>query len=181
MLKSDKVKQTPPTLVWSNSDLEWNRDGMSRYFEVCVDGAYSMSSGLSGCGGVIMEHTGGMIEAFTCGIKARNSLEAELWGCICGLRRAWNLDFKLCKLWTDAMEVLELLKKNEYERHESMELIRELKMLLARDWRVQVAWRSREDNTHAVFFAKQALQMGVGLRLMTREEATALLALDGMT
>ena len=79
------------------------------------------------------------------------------------------------------MEVLELLKKNEYERHESMELIRELKMLLARDWRVQVAWRSREDNTHADFFAKQALQMGVGLRLMTREEANALLARDGMT
>ena len=133
MLKSDKLKQTPPTLVWSNSDLEWNRDGMSRYFEVCVDGAYSMSSGLSGCGGVIMEHTGGMIEAFTCGIKARNSLEAELWGCICGLKRAWNLDFKICKLRTDALEVLELLKKNEYERHESMELIRELKMLLAKD------------------------------------------------
>ena len=58
------------------------------------------------------------------------------------------------------MEVLELLKKNEYERHESMELIRELKMLLARDWRVQVAWRSREDNTHADFFCETGIANG---------------------
>ena len=62
-----------------------------------------------------------------------------------------------------------------------MELIRELKMLLAKDQRVQVTWRSREDNTHADFFAKHALQMGVGLCLMTCEEVSALLALVGMT
>ena len=43
-----------------------------------------------------------------------------------------------------------------------------------------MTWRSREDNTHADFFAKHALQMGVGLCLITREEASALLAQDGM-
>lgn len=102
-------------------------------------------------GGVFFEHTVGMIEAFTCGIKARNSLEAELWGGICGLRRAWNLDIKICRLWIDAMEVLELLNNNNYERHESVELIREFKMLLAKDWKVQVAWRSREENIYALF------------------------------
>ena len=148
---------------------------------MCVDGAFSRSSSLSGCGGVILEHDVGVLEAFICGIKARNSLEAELWGCVCGLRRAWNLNIKFCRLWTDALEVIELININEYERHESVELIQELRMLLAKDWTVQVAWRSREENIYADFLAKQALQLGPGLRLLTREEVSAMMALQGIT
>ena len=154
---------------------------MSRTYDVCVDGAFSRSSSLSGCGGVILEHDVGVLEAFICGIKARNSLEAELWGCICGLRRAWNMDIKSCRLWTDAREVIELININEFERHESSELIHELKMLLAKEWSVQVKWRCREENTYPDILAKKALNMGPGLRLLTREEADELIALDGIT
>ena len=73
------------------------------------------------------------MEAFTCGVKANNSSEAELWGCFCGLQRAWNLDVRVCRLWTDVMEVMELVSINDYERHEIRDLIHEIKLLLSRN------------------------------------------------
>ena len=47
-------------------------------YDVCVDGVYSNLSGLSGCGGVILDQAGSMVEAFTCDLKAGNSFEAEM-------------------------------------------------------------------------------------------------------
>ena len=100
---------------------------------------------------------GRLMEAFTCGILARNSFEAELWGCICGLRRAWNLNFKNCRLWTYSMEIVEIQSIEDFERHESADLIEEFKMLLARDWRVSLMWRCREENACADLLAKRAI------------------------
>ena len=140
-----------------------------------------MSAGLFGCGGVLFEQEGVLKEAFTCGIKAKSSLEAELWGCLCGLRRAWNLDIRNCRIWTDSMEVLDLINLDDFDRHESWAIIQEIKLMLVKDWRVQIVWRSREENMYADHFAKQALCLGPGLRIWTREEAANMLALDGVT
>ena len=79
------------------------------------------------------------------------------------------------------MEVMELVGTNDYERHESRDLIHEIKLLLSRNWRVQVGWRSREENVYADYFAKKALHLGPGLHLLTRDEAIAMLASEGIT
>ena len=181
MLKSAQWKREPTIITWSNSYSEGSIIETNQFLEVYVDGAYSMSLGLSGCGGVFLDRSGGILEAFTCRVNAKNSLEAELWGLLCGLRRAWNMNTKICRLWTDALEVMELVNTNDFERHESVELIREIKMLLSQSWKVQVGWKSRENNVYADFFAQRAMNMGPGFRLLTREEVVAVLASNGIT
>ena len=122
-------------------------------YDVCVDGAYSNLIGLLGCGRVILDQAGSIVEAFTCGIKAGNSFEGEMWGCIYGLWRVWNLDFRNYRLWTDSLDIIELENVNDLDLHGTVELIREFKSLLAKDWTIEVVWRSPDENVHADYFA----------------------------
>ena len=181
MSKSTQFMRKNNSFSNSNPEREGNDNNSERVFEVSVDGAYSKAVGVSGCGGIISCQDGGLMEAFTCGIKARNSFEAELWGCICGLRRAWNLNIKNCRIWTDSMEMVELQNIEDFVRHESVELITEFKLLLERDWRVHVLWRCREENVYVDLLAKHALQLVPGLCLLTRDEAFDFFASLGIT
>ena len=56
--------------------------------------------------------------------------------------------------------MVELQDIEDFVRHESAELITEFKFLLARDWRLCVTWRCRENNGHADFLAKCAMNLG---------------------
>ena len=67
------------------------------------------------------------------------------------------------------MDIIELENVDDFELHESVELIQEFKSLLARDWTIQVVWISKDKNVYADYFIKHALNTGPGLCLFTRE------------
>lgn len=58
---------------------------------VNVDRAYSQKNGKTGCGGIIKEHKGNILEAFTLNIQDRDPLTAELWACLMGLIRRYEM------------------------------------------------------------------------------------------
>ena len=49
--------------------------------KVFVDGAFSLGSSVVGCGGVVRD-----LEAFMYSVYGSSSVEAELWGCLWGLK-----------------------------------------------------------------------------------------------
>ena len=54
-----------------------------------MDGAFSNSHGL-GCGGILRDHTGSFIEGFMFKSIEGDSLAAESWALVLGLRMAWE-------------------------------------------------------------------------------------------
>ena len=79
------------------------------------------------------------------------------------------------------MEIVKIQSIEDFERHESVNLIEEFKMLLARDWRVSVMWKCREENACAYLLAKRAMHLGPELCLLNREEAMVILVQLGIT
>ena len=62
--------------------------GREGWVIVNVDGAYSHTNGKAGCGGIIKDHKGNILEPFMLNIQNGDPLKAELWACLMGLKRA---------------------------------------------------------------------------------------------
>ncbi|XP_028790096.1 uncharacterized protein LOC114746076 [Neltuma alba] len=142
---------------------------------VYVDRAFSRRTQVAGCGGVLSRGNGATIESFLCRIEGRDSLTAEIWGCIWGLRRAWDNGFRMVRLLTDCTELISLCNSEDVHLHEDESLIRELQSYLRRDWTVQLRYINRNENKVADLLAKEALSMGFGLQILSNESTGHLL------
>ncbi|XP_028782991.1 uncharacterized protein LOC114739108 [Neltuma alba] len=124
---------------------------------VQVDGAFSYTSSTAACGGVIIDHNQGIKEGFKTRLISGDVLTAELWGCLFGLKRAWNSGFRNVVLRLDSSDAIRLLKDPTPELNEDWALIEEVKNMLKRNWRVECQLFDRDDNWMADMLAKQAL------------------------
>ena len=122
-----------------------------------------------------------IVEAFSCQLNNSAALNAEIWGCIWGLRRAWDLGLRDIKLFCDSTKVLSLVNSSEINIHEDKEAIFILRSLLNREWEVSLLWVHREGNLEADFFARRALGAASSFNIFSRHYAEHLLGITGVT
>ena len=134
--------------------------------QVFVDGAYSFGSSIVGCGGVICRAGGGVLEAFMCTVAGHSSIEAELWGCVWGLRRAWDAGYRRVQLFCDASQVVDGVKKRSFELHENGNLFDIICGLLRNNWYVKLLWIRRDDNIFADFLAKSSFNCDMSFHFL---------------
>ena len=157
-----------------------NYQDQSIQTKVYVDGAFSHCDNIAGCGGIMCNRQGELFQSFACSIQGRSSINAELWGCILGLRLSWEAGFRNILLFTDAQDILSLIEQHDISLHEENDTIMLLRELLHQDWEVSIRWISREENNAADFFARYALKHNEGLQTFTKDLSNALLADGGV-
>ncbi|XP_028803283.1 uncharacterized protein LOC114758414 [Neltuma alba] len=131
-----------------------------------VDGAYSFRHNIAAYGGVIKSAGMTALEGFMMKIDATDSLVAELWGCLVGLKRAWDANYREIILRTNSVEAIELIYGESNDMHEDWVLISEIKEMINRDWHVEIHHIDRQNNGHADTLAKKALNGAFGLQIL---------------
>ncbi|XP_028786602.1 uncharacterized protein LOC114742538, partial [Neltuma alba] len=69
-----------------------NRDGLEMHGKpvVSVDGAHSHAQNRTACGGVLLADDNAIMEGSSFRFEGGNHQAAEPWGCLMGLKRAWE-------------------------------------------------------------------------------------------
>ncbi|XP_028775906.1 uncharacterized protein LOC114732739 [Neltuma alba] len=115
------------------------------------------------CAGVARDHDGAFVDGFMFKIGRGNSLHAELWAVLWGLKRSWELIWKRLIIETDCMEVIDLVVSGWPDYHPDWHLLEEIKWWMDREWDVRLDWCSRDVNLAADTLAKKPLLSAKGI------------------
>lgn len=117
---------------------------------------------LTAAGGLLRVALGWWQGGFIQNIGQAFALIAELWEFSLGLRLAWNMRLRQVLLEIESKSVAELLLAR-VECHRHWSLVRPIKQLLDRNWKVEVQHIYREGNKCADRFANIALGNPLGV------------------
>ncbi|KAK4281342.1 hypothetical protein QN277_012850 [Acacia crassicarpa] len=127
------------------------------WVKINTDGAFSHLSTGIGSGGLIRGEHGNFISGFMFKGEGGDSLSAELWGCLHGLKMTWDLGFRFVILESDSAEAVDLINQDNNEAHDDWALIAEIKSLLGWEWNTEVRHIRRGANAAADYLAKSSL------------------------
>ncbi|XP_028765116.1 uncharacterized protein LOC114723126 [Neltuma alba] len=99
---------------------------------VQVDGAFSFLTQTAGCGGILKDTEGKIVEGFYHRLDKGDAFTAEVWACLLGLRRAWDLGFRDLILMSDSTNALHAIETEPTDTHEDWNVIMEIKGMLQR-------------------------------------------------
>ena len=134
---------------WNPPDQPW--------LKLNTDGAYSETSGRAGGGGILRNHCGNLIAAFTTPLDAQSALEAELLAIHHGLTLAWEF---VQPIWveSDAAQAISLIKGASWGPAQSRRAMAHL-ALHRRHGNFRISYTPREGNKAADHLAKMGLEI----------------------
>jgi ribonuclease HI len=115
------------------------------FIKLNTDGAYKVNQ-VAGCGGVIRGSHGEWLGGFAKGVGLCSAFVAELWGVFEGLSLAYRLGFRNVELEVDSETVVCVIKTGCLKSNGGYSLLKRIKQLMAKDWRVEVSHIYREAN-----------------------------------
>ncbi|KAJ1425364.1 Ribonuclease H domain [Sesbania bispinosa] len=138
------VRWNPPPLGWA---------------KVNTDGSFSPATLSAACGGVIHDHWGLFLFAFSNFLGNCSIMEAELWGILRGLNTASQIGLKQVIIEDDSVIALQFMEKGCPTSHLAFELVH--RILQAAMLFDNLVWSHtfREGNSLANCFSKKGLQM----------------------
>lgn len=122
-----------------------------------TDGAYDADLQAAAGGGVVRDHTGAIILAFSTPLNAISSYDAEIQALLQGLRLITQLSVPV---WVemDAASVVSLLNSNRFGPAQTQHSVAAIRLLLC-SLQVRVTHIHREGNRPADFLASCSLQL----------------------
>lgn len=143
-------------LAWNPPDKGW--------VTINVDGAFDNKKQVASCGGLIRDHNGRFIHGFMHHIGKGDSLNAQLWACVMGLKGAWDARFRRAIMETNSLQIVRMFENDDQERYldAEEELVHQIHTMLKWKWKVRVAHRRPEGNMVADMLANLALQAWPG-------------------
>jgi ribonuclease HI len=118
------------------------------FIKLNTDGAYKVNQ-VAGCGGVIRGSHGEWLGGFAKGVGLCSAFVAELWGVFEGLSLAYRPGFRNVELEVDSETVVCVIKTGCLKSNGGYSLLKRIKQLMAKDWRVEVSHIYREANKYA--------------------------------
>ncbi|GAU47648.1 hypothetical protein TSUD_27720 [Trifolium subterraneum] len=159
-------------ITMSNTKLvKWNALG-SPDMILNVDGSSIGNPGVSGFGGLIHNSKGAWAHGFVGNIGFSNILHAELMALYHGLLLAWQLNIKELWCYSDSETAIKLITEPVDEWHHYAAILLNIKDILAREWRVNIAHTFREGNACADYLAKLGACNNEALSVMTNPPAS---------
>ncbi|XP_057418984.1 uncharacterized protein LOC130713213 [Lotus japonicus] len=124
-----------------------------------TDGAFDHVGTRSGMGGLVRDASGYWVCGFYAGATSANPLLAEIEALKLGLNMLWDANLRCVDCEVDCLDIVQALANNTYQFHVQASNLLELKLLLDRDWDVELRHISRDANDAADCLA------GLGSRL----------------
>ncbi|CAI0423001.1 unnamed protein product [Linum tenue] len=139
--------RTEEQISWKPPPPEW----------VCLnsDGSVLPETGLGATGGLIRDHTGRCLSAFTLNLGACTITQAELRGAVEGLQVAWDRGHRRVRVQLDSQCAVQLIRRTDTEEHHCAAILARFRELLSRPWEVLVEHVYREGNRCADFLASR--------------------------
>ncbi|CAN1182797.1 Putative ribonuclease H protein At1g65750, partial [Linum perenne] len=140
----------PPTktgeyISWEPAPPEW--------VSLNSDGSVLSETGQAAAGGLIRDHQGRCLAAFTMNLGKCSITRAELRGAVSGLQLAWERGYHKIQLQLDSQCVVQLLQGDDLEDHAHATTFITARELLRRNWEVQILHIYRESNHVADYLA----------------------------
>ncbi|KAF7806436.1 putative ribonuclease H-like domain-containing protein [Senna tora] len=128
------------------------------YYKLNVDGSYMGNPGVMAAAGVIRDHLGHWVSGFSKFIGPGNSLAAEFWGLLLGLKLAKDLDIHNLMVESDCLAAVDLLHCNDIPlTHHLSPLIHECRSFLLQFAHSKIEHGHREKNHCADLLARNAV------------------------
>ncbi|CAI0546870.1 unnamed protein product [Linum tenue] len=136
----------------TSHEIAWkpSREG---WIQVQSDGSVLQPSGSAAAGGLLRDHLGRCMGAFTCNLGKCSITRAELKGAAEGLELAWKLGYRNAELNVDSRTALDIIKNRDHTDHCHGLLAKQFSSLLLREWTVEFNHVYRECNFAADFLA----------------------------
>ena len=128
------------------------------------DGVSKGNLGRVGCGGVLRDHVGNVIDAITVPIGHSNSHIAEATTTLCTMKLA--IDLWYSKLWLegDSLNIINTLNNKNSISWSIEAMVMEIKSLIQKFEKVVISHTYREANGVADWIANHVVQMGHKVR-----------------
>src|ERR1044072_7715191 len=109
---------------------------------------------MAACGGVLRDHYGAFVQAFSRKIGVCSALQAELWGILWGLRYAHRKGISHVFIESDSSSSISLMSSGCDDSHPCAPLVREIQSTLLIFTQVRWGHIFREANSVANALAK---------------------------
>ncbi|CAN1157142.1 Putative ribonuclease H protein At1g65750, partial [Linum perenne] len=103
------------------------------------DGSVLPETGQAAAGGLIRDHQGRCLAAFTMNLGKCSITRAELRGAVSGLQLAWERGYRKIQLQLDSQCAVQLLQGDDLEDHTHAATIIMARELLRRDWETETS------------------------------------------
>ncbi|KAL6555157.1 hypothetical protein OROGR_006415 [Orobanche gracilis] len=145
------------SLVGDTLSLSWCPP-MREQIKLNIDGSFmSMNGNRMGFGGVLRNDKGQWIIGLVGHSGGGSPFLAEALALLHGLKIAWSKGYRRIVCETDCVELVRAVTETDSERF--IETIKEIKLLLRREWETSISWIPRESNRAADWLAKKGLHL----------------------
>lgn len=127
------------------------------WLKLNTDGAFDISSGKAGCGGLLRDSSGQLVVGFAKSISVGSSIAAELWALQEGLGLCVDRGCLAVDIELDATAAISLISSNVISNGDLSGLVDDCRVLLLRLPQVKVSHCFREANFCADALAKLRL------------------------
>ncbi|CAL1398112.1 unnamed protein product [Linum trigynum] len=125
------------------------------------DDSVRQPGALAATGGLIRDHLGRCLVAFSGNLGACTITRAEIKGVIEGLNRAWDYGYRKVMVGIDSTAALHLLTTTDQEDQRYLILIKQFQRLLNRNWEVKISHVYRECNKAADYLANRGHELSL--------------------
>ncbi|CAL1413056.1 unnamed protein product [Linum trigynum] len=148
----------------SAREIAWKppREG---WIQVQTDGSVIQPSGRAAAGGLLRDHLGRCLGAFSSNLGACSITRAELRAAVEGLEMAWKLGHRRVELNLDSTTALNIIKNRDQTDHCHGAIADYFGELLSREWNVEMKHIFRECNFAADFLANKGHSLSFGSHL----------------
>ncbi|CAN1781429.1 Putative ribonuclease H protein At1g65750 [Linum perenne] len=127
--------------------------GLEEWVSLNIDGSIDQAKQRGTAGGLLRDHTGKCLFAFSMNLGCCSITRVEMHGALEGLRRTWEAGFRKVVLQMDSLNAIALLSAEDESTHQHGMKTAQFRELCARDWRVEVCHTYREGNHAADYLA----------------------------
>ncbi|CAL1392568.1 unnamed protein product [Linum trigynum] len=156
--------RTEEMISWTPPPPEW--------VTLNSEGSVNPESSHAAAGGLIRDHIGRCLAAFTMNLGICSVTRAELRGVAEGLQLAWDLGFRRVKVQLDSRCALQILQSPHREDHRHSAVVGRFQALIGRDWEVSTSHVYRESNKCADYLASRGHHVPLGFSYFPFDDPT---------
>lgn len=125
-IKKKNLMSLMPSTLNEEERVKW-KPPPEGCWKLNCDGSVMNNGRSAGCGGVLRDHRGNFVFAFTRRLDPCTTLHAELSGLFHGITIAHNRGFNNLIIETDSMDAFDLVQSEAFVNHEASEIVNSIK------------------------------------------------------
>ncbi|CAN1856051.1 Putative ribonuclease H protein At1g65750 [Linum perenne] len=130
------------------------------------DGSLHTNSNRTAAGGIIRDHNGRFVTAFSANLGTCSIMRVELRGIAEGTKLAWDRGIRKLRIESDSKAAVEMLSSPSSSSNQHANIIEQFVDMSSQDWKISIHHIFREANCVADYLANLGHGMGLEIHLL---------------